>query len=85
MRNPYDLTSHDGLAGLAKRSQHAPPPVRPEPLLACAYVMLLPITSCYECGHRDTMACRCLLTDRKRNRHPREGIPTWCPLPKAKA
>lgn len=32
-------------------------------------------------GH-DTVECRCLLTERNRNRHPREGIPAWCPLPK---
>jgi len=44
-------------------------------------VRWLPITSCYQCGNRDTMACRCLLTDRKRNRHPATGIPAWCPLP----
>jgi hypothetical protein len=41
----------------------------------------LPISSCYECRHRNVDQCRCLLTDRKRNRHPHEGIPAWCPLP----
>jgi len=34
--------------------------------------------------NRDAMACRCLLTTRKRNRHPAEGIPEWCPLPNAR-
>jgi hypothetical protein len=44
-------------------------------------VRWLPILSCYECRHRNVQQCRCLLTDRKRNRHPAEGIPAWCPLP----
>jgi len=46
-------------------------------------VRWLPISSCYECRHRNEDQCRCLLTDRKRNRHPAEGIPAWCPLPNA--
>ena len=44
-------------------------------------VRWLPISSCYECTHRNKDQCRCLLTDRKRNRHPKDGIPVWCPLP----
>jgi hypothetical protein len=42
----------------------------------------LPISSCYQCRNRDTTECLCLLTNRKRNRHPIDGIPEWCPLPK---
>jgi hypothetical protein len=54
-------------------------------MIARQAVRWLPITSCYQCDNRDAMACRCLLTTRKRNRHPAEGIPEWCPLPNAEA
>jgi hypothetical protein len=46
-------------------------------------VRWLPISTCYQCPHRDAHECRCWLTNRKRNRHPppEGGIPKWCPLP----
>lgn len=39
---------------------------------------LLPITTCYQCHHRDTTKCLCLLADNRR--HPVTEIPNWCPL-----
>lgn len=53
-------------------------------LLVQKAVRWLPISSCYQCKNRDTIKCLCLLTDRKRNKHPPpwENIPSWCPLPK---
>ncbi len=45
---------------------------------------LMPIWTCYQCDNRNAIKCVCLLTTRKRNRHPGplDGIPKWCPLPR---
>lgn len=45
-------------------------------------VRLLRIKNCYQCFHRETSDCVCLLTDKL---HPKweDGIPDWCPLQKA--
>lgn len=42
------------------------------------------VTECHKCRHSLTLHSLCILTDRKRNKHPAEGIPKWCPLPKEK-
>ena len=39
---------------------------------------LLKINSCYQCTHRETIQCLCLLTGDKT---PIQGIPKSCPLP----
>jgi hypothetical protein len=46
-----------------------------------ANVRYLPITTCYQCHIRDSMACLCKAVEPNRCHPPREkGIPKWCPL-----